>query len=226
MQQVLILGTEASLNNKIGMSLARGGYAVHIANTMAEGLRAFYRVHPDLVVLDLSADTPGFRGWEVYGRIHELSPVPVVALTAQVTGGERVAALQAGADDCLTKPFHTQELTGRIGAILRRTQEPAGETALYRHGEVTIDLNRRQALRQGRTVELTAREFALLSFFVGHAGQVLTPQQLTTAVWGSALPNRTGLLKLYIWRLRRKLEDDPAQPQMIVTERGAGYVLK
>jgi DNA-binding response OmpR family regulator len=222
-ETILIIDDDQDLARIVQLSLDREGYQTVIAISGLEGLQEAYRVQPDLVILDIMM--PGMDGWEVCRRLGEMSNVPILMLTAKGTEADIVKGLQIGADDYLTKPFSVAELIARIQALLRRTgsQLQTDKPSIFSIRNLTIDLNRRLVMRDGKLVDLTPTEFKLLECFVTHRDRVLPHRFLLTEVWGSEYIDETNYLKLYVRYLRRKLEEDPANPQLIVTEWGVGY---
>jgi DNA-binding response OmpR family regulator len=220
---VLIIDDDADLARIVQLSLDREGYQTVIATSGLEGLQEAYRVQPNLVILDIMM--PGMDGWEVCRRLVEISNVPILMLTAKGTEADIVKGLQLGADDYLTKPFSVAELVARVQALLRRaaSQSQTDRSSIFSIGNLTIDLNRRLVMRDGELVDLTPTEFKLLECFVTHRDRVLPHRFLLTEVWGPEYIDETNYLKLYVRYLRRKLEEDPADPQLIVTEWGIGY---
>jgi DNA-binding response OmpR family regulator len=220
---VLIIDDDADLARIVQLSLDREGYQTVIATSGLEGLQEAYRVQPNLVILDIMM--PGMDGWEVCRRLVEISNVPILMLTAKGTEADIVKGLQLGADDYLTKPFSVAELVARVQALLRRaaSQSQTDRSSIFSIGNLTIDLNRRLVMRDGELVDLTPTEFKLLECFVTHKDRVLPHRFLLTEVWGPEYIDETNYLKLYVRYLRRKLEEDPADPQLIVTEWGIGY---
>jgi DNA-binding response OmpR family regulator len=222
-ETILIIDDDQDLARIVQLSLDREGYQTVIATSGLEGLQEAYRVQPDLVILDIMM--PGMDGWEVCRRLGEMSNVPILMLTAKGTEADIVKGLQIGADDYLTKPFSVTELIARIQALLRRvgSQVQTDKPSIISIGNLSIDLNRRMVMRDGELVDLTPTEFKLLECFVTHRDRVLPHRFLLTEVWGSEYIDETNYLKLYVRYLRRKLEEDPANPQLIVTEWGVGY---
>ncbi|TEU18829.1 MAG: response regulator transcription factor [Anaerolineales bacterium] len=222
-ETILIIDDDQDLARIVQLSLDQEGYQTVIATSGLEGLQEAYRVQPDLVILDIMM--PGMDGWEVCRRLGEMSNVPILMLTAKGTEADIVKGLQIGADDYLTKPFSVAELIARIQALLRRigSQLQTDKPSIISIGNLSIDLNRRMVMRDGELVDLTPTEFKLLECFVTHRDRVLPHRFLLTEVWGSEYIDETNYLKLYVRYLRRKLEEDPANPQLIVTEWGVGY---
>jgi len=222
-ETILIIDDDADLARIVQLSLDREGYQTVIATSGLEGLQEAYRVQPNLVILDIMM--PGMDGWEVCRRLVEISNVPILMLTAKGTEADIVKGLQLGADDYLTKPFSVAELVARVQALLRRaaSESQTDRSSIFSIGNLTIDLNRRLVMRDGELVDLTPTEFKLLECFVTHRDRVLPHRFLLTEVWGPEYIDETNYLKLYVRYLRRKLEEDPADPQLIVTEWGIGY---
>jgi two-component system KDP operon response regulator KdpE len=218
--EVLVIDDEIQIRRLLRVTLETGGFVVRDCDSGQLGLSEIALQRPDVVVLDLGL--PDISGVEVLKRLREWTKVPVLILS--VLGGEddKVAALDAGADDYLTKPFNGRELLARIRVMMRHTQ-PEDGISVVRFGAIEIDLTRRIVTKQNREVLLTAKEYTLLRTLVSHRGRVLTHKQILRDVWGPAAEKRTHYLRVYMDRLRRKLEDDPKHPTYIVTVLGVGY---
>jgi two-component system KDP operon response regulator KdpE len=186
-------------------------------------MQQMYSQRPDLIVLDVML--PRMDGWETCQRIREISNVPIIMLTARGQETDRVMGLKLGADDYVAKPFSLKELEARVEAVLRRSRLPPPDKGriLYADDELVIDSERLEVNRRGERVQLTAIEQRLLFYLAENAGRVLTNEQILETVWGSEYVNEVDYIKLYIWRLRQKIEEDPRQPKYILTERGIGY---
>lgn len=221
--RILVVDDEQSIRRFLNVSLTAHGYAVFEAATGREALSAVAARHPDLVLLDLGL--PDLDGIEVTRRLREWTPTPIIILTVQEQEAAKVAALDAGADDYVTKPFGMGELLARIRAVQRRVMAPAGEL-VFTTGQLTVDLNRRLVTVAGREVQLTPNEYELLRSLVMQAGKVLTHRQLLRQVWGVAYESEMHLLRVNMSNLRHKLEPDPARPIYILTEPGVGYRLR
>ncbi len=205
--------------------LERAGYVVSTAADGAEGLRRLYDVRPDIVLLDVVM--PGPDGWKTLDSIRQVTDVPVLMLTSLDSHIERVRGLKAGADDYIAKPYDAAELLARIEAVLRRTSASAATVKeLWDDGVVRIDYGSGEVVVQGRSVTLTPLELRLLATLTEHAGQVLSRDQLLELVWGDADVRSGDEVKLYVGYLRRKIELDPARPELIETVRGFGYRYK
>jgi len=221
--KLLIIDDDQTLVNALRLYLSKEGYQVLTAANGLEGLQTLYNERPDIVLLDIMM--PKLDGWEVCRRIREMSDVPVIMLTARDQENDRVMGLKMGADDYISKPFSLKELEARLEAVLRRTQAPTPVRGrlLYCDEYLTIDADRWEVRRNGELVDLTPTELRLLLVLAENAGRVVSHQQLLEQVWGSEYVDETDYTKLFIWRLRQKIEPDPANPRYILTERGLGY---
>lgn len=222
--KILLVDDDATLIRALELYLTRAGYTVYSASNGVEGLRQLFAQRPDLVVLDVMM--PELDGWETCRRIREMSTVPVIMLTARGQENERVMGLKLGADDYVCKPFSLKELEARVEAILRRTQardKPDEERVLYVTDDFVIDSEHWEVRRNGERIPMTSTELRLLFYVAGNAGRVLSHQQILEKVWGPEYVDNIDYTKLFIWRLRQKLEPDPANPKYILTERGIGY---
>jgi two-component system, OmpR family, KDP operon response regulator KdpE len=219
--RVLVIDDEPQIRRALRTSLEAHGYEVATVGTGEEGVIATAEASPDLVLLDLGL--PDMDGTEVIARIRGFSEVPVIILSVREGQGDKVAALDAGADDYVTKPFAMEELLARARAALRRAgpEEPPQPT--LRYGELEVDLARRLVALEGETLHLTPTEYSLLETLVTNPGKLLTHQWLLRRVWGQGYGTETTYLRTYIRALRRKLGDDAADPALIVTEPGVGY---
>jgi two-component system, OmpR family, KDP operon response regulator KdpE len=221
---VLVIEDEPPIRRLLRSGLAADQYRVVEAADAAQAMRALAAEKPDLVVLDLGL--PDTSGLEVIDAIRRVSPVPIVVLSVRSDERTKVAALDRGADDYVTKPFSMGELTARLRAALRHAFQAHGEAPVFVSGDLTVDLVRRRVTRGGREVKLSPKEFELLRHLVMHAGKVLTHRQLLREVWGPAQAEETQYLRVFIRGLRQKLEADPTRPTHIVTELGVGYRLQ
>jgi len=222
--RVLVVDDEPQILRGLSASLRAAGYQVETAGGGSEALEAAALRPPDAVVLDLRL--PDLSGVEVCRRLREWSQVPVVVVSALDGEEEKIAALDAGADDYVTKPYAVGELLARLRAALRRAAAPAGEPPSVRFGDVEVDLARREIVRAGQPVHLTPHEYRLLAELARHPGRVLTHRALLSAAWGPESGSETHYLRVYMANLRRKLEEDPARPRHLVTETGVGYRLR
>jgi two-component system KDP operon response regulator KdpE len=221
-ERVLVIDDEPQIRRALHSALAGHGYAVAVAEDGTTGLEAIASWAPDAIVLDLVL--PDIDGLEVLRETRLWSSVPIIVLSARGGESDKVTALDQGADDYLTKPFGMAELLARLRVMLRRAR--VGVPEILTAGDVTIDLQRYVVTRGSREVHLTPTEFDLLRVLASEAGRVLTHRQLLERVWGAYANENSQQLRVYINYLRRKLEDDPSHPQLIVTEPGVGYRLR
>ena len=222
MIRVLVVDDDRPLARALAINLKAHGYDVTVAHDGRTALTEVARAHPAVVVLDLGL--PDQDGIEVLAGIRGWSPVPVIVLSARSTSGEKVQALDAGADDYVTKPFGMDELLARIRAAVRRGAPAAGDAIdLVNTDDFTVDLGAHRVLRGEQPVRLTPTEWSLLELLVRHAGKLVPQKQLLVEVWGPAYEHETHYLRVYLAQLRRKLEPDPAHPRYLITEPGVGY---
>ena len=221
--KLLIIEDDSSLVKALELYFSRVGYQVSIAENGLEGLQRLYSERPNIVILDIAM--PKMDGWEVCRRIRELSDVPVVILTARVQENERVRGLKLGADDYVVKPFSLKELEARVEAVLRRARatRPQKTGILFANEELVIDADRLIVTRDGKQVKLTPTELRLLLFLAENSGRVLTHRQILEKIWGAEYAEDVDYVKLFVYRLRRKIEPDPKHPKYILSERGIGY---
>lgn len=222
-RRVLVVDDEPLILRALASGLGAAGYAVRTAADATGALEAAATWAPDVVVLDLRL--PDGDGVEVCRRLREWSTVPVIVVSALDREADKIAALDAGADDYVTKPYATGELLARIRAALRRADAPAGPASVVEAGDIRIDLSAREVRRGGVRVHLTPLEYALLAELARHPDRVLTHAALLRAVWGLAYQGETRYLRVYMANLRRKLEDEPARPRHLLTQTGVGYRL-
>jgi two-component system KDP operon response regulator KdpE len=219
--RILLVDDEEAILRFLKPVLDTQGYEVITAGLVAEATKRIAADSPDLVVLDLGL--PDGDGKEVIRTVREFSTVPIIVLSARERETEKIEALDLGADDFINKPFGVGEFLARMRTALRHRMTNAGETPLLEVEDLTIDNVRHQVIRAGIEVKLTPKEFELLSFLARHAGKVLTHRQILTAVWGPAHTADTQYLRVYIGQLRQKIEREPGDPRIIVTEPGVGY---
>jgi two-component system, OmpR family, KDP operon response regulator KdpE len=218
----LIIDDEVQIRRLLRLTLEAHGYKVYEAADGQTGLLEAGQRRPDVVLLDLGL--PDLDGLTVLKRLREWSRAPVVVLSVRDREEDKIAALDHGADDYVTKPFSTGELLARLRVAQRHTR-PAPEAAVFRSGEVEVDFVRRVVSRGGREVKLTATEYSLLALLARHAGRVMTHRQLLKEVWGPNAVEHTHYLRVYVAHLREKLEADANLPQLLITEAGVGYRL-
>jgi two-component system, OmpR family, KDP operon response regulator KdpE len=219
---VLVVDDELPIRRFLRISLESNNFRVYEAETGAEALAKAAQLRPEVIILDMNL--PDMEGGEVLRRLREWTSAPVIILSVRDADRDKVAALDAGADDYLTKPFSTDELLARL-RVARRHAQPVPTEPILTFGVVQIDLARRVVTRNGEAVKLTPTEYALLRLLVQHAGRVLTHRQLLKEVWGPQYVDETHYLRVYFAQLRQKLEANPALPRLIVTEPGVGYRL-
>jgi two-component system, OmpR family, KDP operon response regulator KdpE len=222
--KLLLVDDDTALLRTLQLYFSRAGYETSSASSGTDGLREMYRFHPDLVILDIMM--PQMDGWETCRRIREMSSVPVIILTARSQETDRIIGLRLGADDYVGKPFSVKELEARVEAVLRRVRPPENlikGRMLYITDDLMIDADRWEVLRNGQHVELTAIELRLLFYLAENAGRVLSHRQILEQIWGPEYVTNTDYVKLFVWRLRKKIETNPATPKYILTERGIGY---
>jgi two-component system KDP operon response regulator KdpE len=220
--RVLVVDDEPQIVRGLRVVLRNAGYEVEAAGTVAGALDAVAVRPPDVLVLDLVL--PDGSGVDVLTDLRRWSTLPVLVLSAVGDEREKVRALDAGADDYVTKPFGAGELTARVRALLRRTGDSGGD-AVLQLGDVRFDVAARAVSKGGRAVHLTPLEFALLQTLAAHRGKLVTHRQLLREVWGPNAEDQTQLLRVHVAHIRAKLEDDPADPRLVLTEPGVGYRL-
>jgi two-component system KDP operon response regulator KdpE len=223
-EKILAVDDDPFLLQLIERSLSKENYQVTVASNGQDGLRLLSEIKPHLVILDIMM--PSLDGWEVCNRIRKASTVPIIMLTALGTQEDIVRGLRAGADDYMVKPFHPDELTARVSAILRRVSMPPPlQKAPLRFGDgnLIVDPNNRQVFVDGLEVDLTRTEYDLLLFMAHRPGRVLTTEVIFENVWSYDTEANIENVKWYVWRLRKKIEKDSRSPQYIITERGVGY---
>lgn len=220
---VLVIDDDKTLLRLLQEALTKAGFQVVLTSNGIDGLQELYARQPDLVLLDVMM--PRMDGWETLARIRQLCKVPVILLTAKDAETDKVRGFSLGVDDYVTKPFSFAELVARAQAVLRRTREvaPTPRHKRYVSGDLVLDVDAHRVTKSGKAIELTPTEFRLLETLAENAGRVLTHEQLLEKVWGYDAGEDTGYIKRYIWYLRQKLEQDPTNPEHILTERGFGY---
>lgn len=218
----LIVDDEAQIRRLLRVVLEGENYQVHEAENGQQGLIEIASRRPAVILLDLGL--PDMEGLEVLKRLREWSEAPVLVLSVRDDEQNKVAALDSGAEDYVTKPFSTPELLARLRAAQRKTR-PEEEVSVFKSGDLIVDLTARVVKRDGREIKLTATEYALLRLFVRYPGRVLTHRHILREIWGPKSEEHRQYLRVYITHLRRKIESDPASPILIKTEPGIGYRL-
>jgi two-component system, OmpR family, KDP operon response regulator KdpE len=218
----LVIDDELQMRRLLRVCLEANGYRVLEAATGQEGIAEAAQHPPDVVILDLGL--PDLEGITVLKRLREWSRVPVVVLSVRDREEDKIAALDNGADDYVTKPFSSGELLARL-RVAQRHAAPSSEATIFRSGHLEVDLAARVVKLKGKEVKLTATEYSLLRLLVQHAGKVITHRQILREVWGPNYVEQTHYLRVYLAHLREKLELNPAQPELLITEPGVGYRL-
>lgn len=221
--RVLVVDDERAIRRYLHAALNAQGYAVFEASGGKEALNMVVADRPDLIILDLGL--PDMDGVEVTRQLREWTHIPIIILSVREQDRDKIDALDAGADDYLTKPFSSGELMARMRAALRRSVQSTSEP-VFETDDLIVDLTRRQVRVSGEEILLTPTEYDLLRILVQNAGRVLTHRQLLRQVWGNAYESETHLLRVNMSNLRRKIEPDPTRPRYIITEPGVGYRLK
>lgn len=219
--RILVVDDEPAILRFLRPALEANDYEVTTAGTVAEATKRIAAEAPDIVVLDLGL--PDGDGKEVVRRVREWSQVPIIILSAREREAEKIDALDLGADDYVNKPFGVGELMARMRTALRHRMQRRAETPVLKAGGIEIDSVRHRVTSAGREVKLTPKEFELLSFLARHAGMVVTHKQILTAVWGPAHSESTQYLRVYVGHLRQKIEANPDDPKIVLTEPGIGY---
>jgi two-component system alkaline phosphatase synthesis response regulator PhoP len=225
-EKILVVEDDRAILEGLGAALRADGYEVECAQDGRAGLERARAAAPSLLILDIML--PGMSGFEVAKKLRdEGRPLPIILLTARNEEDDRVLGLELGADDYVTKPFSLRELLARVRTVLRRSQPATPKRPdSYRFGDVSVDFKRQEVRKAGQPVELSAREFRILSYFIDHPGEMLSRGQLLTDIWGYDAFPTTRTVDNHILRLRKKIEDDPESPRFILTRRGAGYVFE
>jgi two-component system KDP operon response regulator KdpE len=222
-EKVLIVDDEQSIRLFLKLTLTSQGYDTIEAASGLEALNKARTEKPNIIILDVGL--PDMDGIDVTRQLREWTQIPIIILSVRGSEKDKIAALDLGADDYLTKPFVVGELLARVRAALRRAA-PGGKTPLFKKGELEIDLERRLVKVAGNEIQLTPNEYELLKVLVDNSGKVMTHKHLLNAVWGPEYFGEFHMLRVNISNLRRKIEPDPSRPQIIITESGVGYRLK
>jgi DNA-binding response OmpR family regulator len=220
---VLAVDDEAGILRLIKLELSTQGFRVVTASGGEEALRVAEEQRPDIALLDIVM--PEMTGLEVMRRLRERSSIPVILLTAKGSESDKVRGLELGADDYLAKPFSPDELSARVRAVLRRSVGSSSTENVVQVGEIEVDLNRRLVKRAGEIVTLTRTEWMLLQHLAANVGKIMLNAELLSKVWGPEYRDDLQYLRVWVSRLRRKLEDDPSKPKLIKTFQGIGYML-
>lgn len=221
MTSVLAVDDDPQILRALRINLVARGYTVHTASTGSEALRSAATHKPDVVILDLGL--PDLDGTDVIHGLRGWTTMPIIVLSARIDSIDKVVALDAGADDYVTKPFGMDELMARLRAAIRRGAPAPTVSSEISVGSLAIDLSAKRVTRDGTTVRLTPTEWAILELLARNAGKLVTQKQLLTTIWGPEYENESHYLRVYLAQLRRKLEVDPARPRILITEPGMGY---
>jgi len=219
---ILIIDDEIQIRRLLQITLESAGYKIHTASTGEEGVQQAAMARPEIIILDLGL--PDIDGIQVLKKLREWTQIPVIILSVRANEGDIVAALDAGADDYLSKPFRSGELLARVRAALRHNQ-PSDKESIFRSGPIAVDLSSRIVKFRDDIVKLTPTEYSLLSLFVRNAGKVLTHHYILQQIWGPSFEGETQYSRIYVGQLRKKLEVDPTHPKLFLTESGIGYRL-
>lgn len=219
--RVLIVDDEPAILRFLKPALEANSYDIFVTATVADAIKLIAATTPDIVLLDLGL--PDGDGKDVIGKVREWSDVPIIVLSAREREAEKIEALDRGADDYVNKPFNVGELLARMRAALRHRMQRKAEIPVLHIGTIEIDSIRHRVTRGGTDIKLTPKEFELLSFLSRHAGRIVTHRQILAAVWGAAHVEDTQYLRVYIGQLRQKIEENPDDPKLILTEPGIGY---
>jgi two-component system, OmpR family, KDP operon response regulator KdpE len=222
--KVLVIDDESQIRRFVSAGLELYGYSVSEAESGSAGLNAVAHIRPDLIILDLGL--PDMGGVEVLRTIRSWSNVPVIILSIQVDEEQKVHLLRSGADDYMIKPFGIAELAARCEAALRRYHKAVDKDPVVRTGPLSIDLVTRAVTLDGQHITLTRKEYRLLHLLASHLGLVMTHNQLIKDIWGSTSPDNVQYLRTLVRKLRQKLEVDPSQPKLLISESGVGYRLE
>ena len=221
---VLVVDDEPAILRAVRTNLARHGFRVETAESGGEALESYARLRPDLILLDLGL--PDTDGMEVIQSVRSRDSTPIIVLSVRGAESDKVAALDLGADDFLSKPFGVDELLARVRVALRHAVRPSsGTAAQFRTGDLEVDLELRRVTVGGREIHLSPTEYQLLKAFIFHPNKVLTDRMLLQQVWGPEYGSEAHYLHVYVARLRKKLEGDPQRPRYLMTEPGVGYRL-
>ncbi len=224
-ERILVVDDEPRYLRLVRFNLEAGGYHVSCAATGEEALAALAQQVPDLLILDIML--PGQDGFQVCARIREVSTVPIIMLTARGAEEDKVKGLRLGADDYVVKPFSARELLARVEAVLRRAslaEAPSRQTS-FTLGDLVVDFLTRQVTVRNQDVRLSPTEYRVLLYLVNNAGKTVTQDELLENVWGPGYRGENDLLRVTVWRLRQKLEDDPSSPSYVLTHPAVGYML-
>ena len=219
--KILVVDDEPKIRMFIRANLEARGYDIHLAQDGVEAVEEAARILPDVIVLDVNM--PRMDGIEACQKIREWTNTPIIILSVREDEKDKVRALDEGADDYVTKPFGIEELLARIRVALRHSKNTDADTPVFTAGDLEVDFSKQLVKRRGETIKLTRTEYQLLAYLVTNCGKVLTHKDLLHNVWGPEYGDETEYVRTFITQLRRKIEDDPSNPQFIITEPRIGY---
>lgn len=222
MENILVVDDEIQIRRLLRITLENSGYKIFEAEDTKEGLLEFVNCRPSLLLLDLGL--PDDDGLNLLKKIRDFSEIPVIILSVKNSEDDIITALDSGADDYITKPFNVGELLARIRANLRHAQ-PEQKKPIYTIGNITVDFSTREVKKKKQLIKLTSTEFSILALFIRNAGKVLTHNYFLKEIWGKQYSEEAQYLRVFVAQLRKKLEDNPSRPKIIVTESGVGYRL-
>lgn len=218
---ILVIDDEVQIRRFLKMSLEAYGYSVKEAENGEEGFRAVFDYHPDLIILDL--ELPDTNGLDLLKKIRLSSTIPVLVLSVKNDENDKIKLLDSGADDYLTKPFSVGELNSRLKVALRHSVNFQTDENIFKKGDISVDFAKRIVMKNDVEIKLTPTEYSILTILIKNSEKVVTQTHLLKEIWGPNLSEETQYLRIYIMQLRRKIEDDPSNPKIILTEPGVGY---
>lgn len=218
---ILVIDDEVQIRRFLKMSLEAYGYSVKEAENGEEGFRAVFDYHPDLIILDL--ELPDTNGLDLLKKIRLSSTIPVLVLSVKNDENNKIKLLDSGADDYLTKPFSVGELNSRLKVALRHSVNFQTDENIFKKGDISVDFAKRIVMKNDVEIKLTPTEYSILTILIKNSEKVVTQTHLLKEIWGPNLSEETQYLRIYIMQLRRKIEDDPSNPKIILTEPGVGY---
>ena len=218
---ILVIDDEVQIRRFLKMSLEAYGYSVKEAENGEEGFRAVFDYHPDLIILDL--ELPDTNGLDLLKKIRLSSTIPVLVLSVKNDENDKIKLLDSGADDYLTKPFSVGELNSRLKVALRHSVNFQIDENIFKKGDISVDFAKRIVMKNDVEIKLTPTEYSILTILIKNSEKVVTQTHLLKEIWGPNLSEETQYLRIYIMQLRRKIEDDPSNPKIILTEPGVGY---
>lgn len=220
---ILVIDDEVQIRRFLKMSLNTYGYKVHEAKTAEEAMMIITSVRPDVIILDLGL--PDMNGFDFLKKLREWSSIPVIVLTVKDSEEDKITLLENGADDYLTKPFSIGELQARIKVALRHNLKDESKNAVFKSKNIKIDFAKRIVYVNDNEVKLTPTEYSFITFLVKYSGKVVTQNQIMKELWGPNMQDETQYLRIYALQIRRKIEEDPSNPKILITEPGVGYRL-